>query len=480
MKKKILTYTLFASIMIVSLVFSGCETIQGLFNKVPEQYTEGIKYDRDFPDDVFEIYDGAIVFESRKLFDEIILTLGTEDDIDDVIDFYRDFFEENEIGLIEESEEKDEYYASGIFEGYEFKIKIEEADGEYIEDLFESIIYISAKETKEEAIKSVSPTPSATTSPEPIQTSSTAVSPEPTPAPTVDTSGETQLTYLEPGSWEMFGLYIDGMETNAEATMFINYDNTGTFYYYDYESDDRGFFEFTYDLTNGVFDMYIDGDPTSYLAYYDDGILHLSEQDSDLNMYFANWSENYGVYPSEYSFTAYGDWIYYEPDTGYIETIAIWPDGTGYVNNWDGSDKNYFMYWSFEDGLFSFSDEMENEYSYEIVHRGEVFELHQDNGSVFYYNRVSGKYWLTGYYYMQETNDDTVSDWSFSLYSDGSCDYTLNGNTGSSYWTIDNATGKINITINGYDIILDYHYDIEGLHLWDSYGGLYYDFVQVG
>ena len=137
MKRKIIISLCLAATIILTLAFSGCEAIKGISNKIPEEYTEGIKYDRDFPDDELEIYDGAVVFDSKKIFDEIVLSFGTEDDFDDVLEFYKEFFEENGIVPAEETEDRDEYYARGVYEGYKFRLQIAEADGEYVEDVFE-------------------------------------------------------------------------------------------------------------------------------------------------------------------------------------------------------------------------------------------------------------------------------------------------------------------------------------------------------
>ena len=121
------------------------------------------------------------------------------------------------------------------------------------------------------------------------------------------------------------------------------------------------------------------------------------------------------------------------------------------------------MYWEFANGEFTISDDQGEEYTYGIAHRGEVFELLQLNGSVFFYNRVSGNYWLSGTFYLDETNEDGLDEWTMTLYSDGACEYTINGSTEQTSWYIDNATGKLAVVIGGYDFYFDYHYDLEGL-----------------
>jgi hypothetical protein len=488
MKKNIIITIVLALLFSLTGIFSGCQLINNITNKVPEQYIEGIKYDRDFPDNDIEIYDGAIVFESQNLFDEIVLTMGTEDDLDDVIDFYKEFFEDNSIQLKEESDERDEYYAHGFYEGYEFKIKAEEADGEYVEELFECVIYISAREASDTQLNAATPsTQPSETVPAETEVSQTSAAPSPTPAPKPspsDSSGETPASYIEPGSWTLVGDYVNGQELILSSSMFLGVDGTGTYYYFNYSSDLRYFYYFTYYVENGKFYITIEGDSSSstYSAYLDDGILHLVSEDATEDMYFVNWSERTGVNLTGNNFTAYGDWLYYVPETGYSETISFWPDGSGYIYNWNGSGENVYMDWDYDNGTFIVNDFNGNEYSYGIEHRGEVFELWTSDGGVYFYDRVAGDNWLTGYFSLDESDDDALDSWSLSLYNDDSCDCNVNGTSFGASWWIDSTTGKLNIysTEIDFDFAFDYHYDIEGLYLWDAQNMAYYHFLQIG
>ena len=168
MKRKTTMALMLTTIMVMLSTFSGCSLADKIpfLNKVPQKYTEGIKYDKDFPDDELEIYDGAIVFENASYFGDIILFCATTDDIDDIVDFYKDFYEDNEIELIEEKEDRNEYYSSFESGGYLLKIQVNEAEGEYIEDEFEHVIYLLAEEIEDIKIEAVATEPPATPTPE--------------------------------------------------------------------------------------------------------------------------------------------------------------------------------------------------------------------------------------------------------------------------------------------------------------------------
>ncbi len=85
MRKKLKTILL---IIMTAVLFTSC---------LPKEYKDGVKLDRDYPEDELPIYDDAIVYECEDDKDEITVNYGTEDDIDDVIDFYQDFFEDENI-----------------------------------------------------------------------------------------------------------------------------------------------------------------------------------------------------------------------------------------------------------------------------------------------------------------------------------------------------------------------------------------------
>ncbi len=462
-------------------ILAGCS----LLNPIPKQYTQGIKYDRDYPDDALEVYDNAVVYESKNQFGDIILSCGTEDDIDDIIDFYHDFFEDNEILLAGESEDRDEYRASGVSDDYFFEIEVQEADGEYIEDIFEFIILISISElSDEEVIENT--TIEATLTPEPTSTPEATVAPTETPAPT-QTPVEPELATLN--SIDV-GLYQTVEIINADGfydlkmSFSINDDITGTMYYFDYLADERWMANFEYTLIDGIMLFYFNEATWEYYAHvYEDGNLLFS---NDLvEMTIINWIDYYSIVPSATEFTAFGDWIYYEPDTGYIETISFFPDSSGYIYNWGGSGEDKFMFWMHDiaTNQVTLSDESGDEFIYIFVHKGEVFELVQLNGSTFFYNRVTPDL-LSGTMVLESTTDEATDDMTLTFYADYSADVTHEAyGITSEYetsWFVDPSSGELLFLLNDEYHFFSYHYNLYGLFLIDNTTGYYYSFVQVG
>ncbi len=132
-------------LMIVALL-SGC---------VPAEYKEGVKIDRGYPDKELPIYDDAIVYFCEEDSDEITLRAGSEDDVEDVIDFYQELFEdEDAFILLDEKVKDDKYFAEGIIIGEEltFEIEITQAKGDIEEKVFESQFEIIISPQEEEEI----------------------------------------------------------------------------------------------------------------------------------------------------------------------------------------------------------------------------------------------------------------------------------------------------------------------------------------
>jgi len=110
---------------------------------VPKNYTEGLST-RGFPDDIIPIEKHLIAYEydedSRK--DTYTLRAGSEDDMDDIIGYYQDYFEETGIVLAEEDEGRKDYYAAGSYDGYDFELTIEKPSGKYEEKLYTCVVEI--------------------------------------------------------------------------------------------------------------------------------------------------------------------------------------------------------------------------------------------------------------------------------------------------------------------------------------------------
>ena len=118
-------------LMIVALL-SGC---------IPAEYKEGVKIDKGYPDKELPVYDDAIVFFCEEDSGEITLKAGSEDDVEDVIDFYQELFEDEDVFIVLKEKAKDDRYsAEGIIidEELTFEIDIKMAKGKVEEKLFES------------------------------------------------------------------------------------------------------------------------------------------------------------------------------------------------------------------------------------------------------------------------------------------------------------------------------------------------------
>ncbi len=98
-------------------------------------YGEGVDYDA-FPDKVFSIYDDAIVYRFDEDYYEMTLSAGTNDDVEDVIDYYDALFEEEEFAIYDQQVYEDIYRIEGLFieDGINFRVDISEAYGKREKD----------------------------------------------------------------------------------------------------------------------------------------------------------------------------------------------------------------------------------------------------------------------------------------------------------------------------------------------------------
>jgi len=114
-------------------------------------YKKGVSDYREYPEDDLPIYDDAVVFkyDYNKDRKRVKLSYGTGDDIDDVIEFYQDYFEDEEVYLVSEDEKRDEYSAEGRFDDFSFEINIEEA-GREESKYFETVVDIKIDYSEEE------------------------------------------------------------------------------------------------------------------------------------------------------------------------------------------------------------------------------------------------------------------------------------------------------------------------------------------
>ena len=124
---------LIISLVLGTLVFvlTGCSSV----------YKKGVEYP-EYPEKDLPVYNDATVFFYEKGTAEIEISFGSEDDVDDVMDFYQDFFEDEKIILSEEKEDKDEYSAEGQINDFIFELEIEEPRGDQ-KDYYKSVTTIN-------------------------------------------------------------------------------------------------------------------------------------------------------------------------------------------------------------------------------------------------------------------------------------------------------------------------------------------------
>lgn len=467
MKRNARTPLLLIIILIVVSFLSSCS----IFNKIPEKYTDGIKIDRDYPDDALLIYDDSIVFDSNSHFNQIVLSCGSQDDLDDIIEFYQEFFEDNDIVLDDEDEDRDEYYARGVNDGYLFKVEVVEAEGEYVEKLFENVIYLSVEELDESEKESLQATAT------PVKAES-----EETPAPDTSTeesptnekaSNETPATDIAIGSWTLIDSSGDPGINSTDFNLEIIDDTYGILYYFNNETNINASAEFSYTINDGTLIMLQNNiSELSFEAYYDDSILHLINIDVPTEEYYlVNFNDTYDIHPSNDIFTAYGSWIYYNPQTNYIDTISFWTYEDGYMYNIFGQYEEKPFGYEYADGDIVFWFDTEESFSLHAEHNGNILELTDQDGIIYPYNRVETT-WLVGTYSQTSSSDEDIKDWIITFNTDHSASFSLitageKSNIPDSAWYINPKDGKLNIQNDGEFFGFYYHFNGTGLIIYD-------------
>lgn len=235
-------FSLVAMFFCLSLLFTGCSVIIDFLNPIPEKYIEGVKVPRAYPDDDFEIYDDAIVFEVDEDDDEITLEYGTEDDVDDVMDYYENLFEDNDLIVEEKEYDRDEFYAAGRGDGFAFEVEIYEPRGETLEKLFAAVVEVTIEFVDEDIVIEA-----------PEETDTQTATPTVTPENTDDADDDS---------------YIIDVTTLTDDELAYYISDT-VWYYIEYVADGE-----VQDLSNGQ------------LIYYSDGTLE-DTFDDELNT--GNW-----------------------------------------------------------------------------------------------------------------------------------------------------------------------------------------------
>ena len=147
MKQKRKLMLLAALMLLASALFAGCVVI-------PDEYTRGVRLDSAYPEDDLPIMDDAVIFFCDADDDTVSVEYGVEDELDDVADFYKDHFDDNDIVPDDESDKSSRYTAQGSYKDFVFKIRAGAPSGTFEEKLFETVVKIEI-----EFIEGTVPTP---------------------------------------------------------------------------------------------------------------------------------------------------------------------------------------------------------------------------------------------------------------------------------------------------------------------------------
>ncbi len=476
--KKILIFI--AALFFALTSFLGC---------TPSQFKKGVEVDENYPEDVLEIYDDAVVFESEERFGKVRLSLGTNDDIDDISDYYRDFYEYKNI-TVKETLEDDEYSATFVMDGYEFDLKAEKSSGD-AKKYFEYVIEIKTKKLDEQSSadgKDDSPIEaSATADSNPSQNIAISPTVAPTAPPSQKTvlDGETALSSIALGAWYSYSV-SDSQSNDKYVDYTISFadDTTGSYYYFDYALDEKMNNDFTYEIVNGVLVINLDNNvQLLYDAYYDNDQLHLLNQYTDEEMYLKNWQKESGKTPNIGVFTAYGSWIAYPEGFNSPICLALWKDGAGYIYNWNNDAASDNIMWEISDNQIKFEVGTLYGDTLALSHRANVLvaTTSADEEMCFYRATTNT---LHGVYEMSVSSNSEVSSWTATLYPDQNATHKISTglltfNYENSDWYINPVDGMLYAFIFGEYANFYYYYNESQLILKQSNDNLEYTFDKT-
>ncbi len=472
-------FILLAAFFLAVTTFIGC---------TPSQFKKGVELDEDYPKDVLGIYEDAIVFESEARFGKVIVSLGTEDELDDIVEYFRDYYEYMGISAKEELDD-DEYSSEFTVQGYEFELNVEEASGD-AKDHFEYVIEITSKKLEDvsETQSSESSQAEAASSDDPAQQSNDSPSVQATEPPqqkrVID--GENALTSASFGAWYSYTVF-DSQKNDkyVDYTIWFADGTTGSYHYFDYSSKEKMDNEFTYEIVNGVLVLNLDNNvQILYDAYFDNGQMHLINQYTDEEMYLKNWQKESNKTPNIGEFTAYGSWITYLE--GYAEPVclALWEDGAGYIYNWNNDAASDNLMWEKAEGGIKFDVGTLYGDTLTVSHRGNILLATTQSGDVMYFKRATTNV-LSGVYELSMSNDGEVSKWTATLYPDQNATHKISSgrltfNYDNSNWYVNPIDGLLYAFIFGEYESFYYYYNESQLILSQPADNLDYTFDKTG
>ncbi|MFH1512202.1 MAG: hypothetical protein ABIG45_02490 [Bacillota bacterium] len=457
--------------VILSCIFTGT----ALCESIPKEFTEGVMYDRQYPDHILDLYKNAVVYDSSSHFETVVLSMGSEDELEDVILYYREYLMENAIEPLEAKkinfeEEEDELYLRFVFEGYEFEIKAYKPTRGYEKEVYNTVIFASARLATEQqgnGASSVNPTPAA---------------PEPTQKNTAE-QDEIPLTALATGSWfSISSNFSDGSVDSTDYTLYIKDGTTGTFHLFNPMDGVKADYNFDYRLVNGVLILNLGNDfELRFDAFQYYNTLRLISHEDGNKISFLNWEDITGVRPSDASMTALGDWIYPGAPGGSPVIMGLWGNGGSMLYGILGYNETQEAAWSFNDGTLAFPyNEIYADFQLHLEHRGNVLVAQQSDGRQLIFNRVSAGV-LAGSYRFYGSNEPDLANWDMLLAPDGSSSHDITAD-GSSFmqdnisWFVNYYDGTLNIMLNGDQHIYYYHLDQTWLYLYEPIAEYFYRF----
>ena len=133
--KNIKRVILLGTILCTLIALTGC---------IPSIYKKGVEYS-DFPDKDIPIYDDAVVFSFERDGEKSEIEYGSEDTVEDIMEFYKDEFDSDEYTVLKENDKyDDEYYVEGYTDDLYFEIDIEEAS-KSLEKYFATTVKMSVE-----------------------------------------------------------------------------------------------------------------------------------------------------------------------------------------------------------------------------------------------------------------------------------------------------------------------------------------------
>ena len=475
-------------ILLTLCTLLACSPLLGCALLVPEQYTDGVRLDRNYPEDDMPIMDDALVYFSEGDDETITIKYGVNEDLDDVVDFYKDHFEDNEIVLDDESDRSSRYNAEGIFKDFKFDVRVTKPSGEYEEKVFETTVKIQIEFLQE---------PVATVE---IEQSSLEVDiigfwrqesfeDEYGKETTVDQGiayefradgtlvAFDDFEYFASATWSVIDqntLFITAADYEGEASVILEKrtdgydfltwtDSSGTLVFYRSSSE-----EFNVgDDTNGT---------TVDVPSADD---QLAAALADVTWYYIHYSDINGQIASNSS----GSLIYHSDGT----LVDVFDDktltGTWYISDgWlhcdysDGTSSGWIIEIKDEGGtafLYYYSDSEPG-----------AFWLYADSPSVEdtpaqsatfttdadVSNYIAGVAWNELYYQYSDGSTEPMTQTTFIFYAEGTFDETFDGVLSSGTWYVKDGVLYMDYTVSQesyhYPVYIKYDADSDSYYLY--------------